>query len=441
MPLLPGKSQKIISYNIREMIKSGHPRKQAIAAALQKARESGAKIPKKRLTDADNYMEGDVYSMNVVDRGLPIILEMAEDVRSNLEDYTGSYVSLDDAMYITELCLNDIANMGLVDFISFFEEYDPEAAEVFMFGALTSYLKRYGSQIGRPRTLPELVLEKGRKPLRRQIQEAWGKLRTKGHEIESKVTGGKGLKGVWKTASPIEKAGLGALAAAPALGIGGYYYGRSRKRKYHEDYIPSFLFARKVKATPYPGGRATVVMPSGGDLEVFEPYKSKYQRAKEKTKELYGKAKTRAKEYYGSAKTKIKGLYATAKEKARAAKTRAGELARSGWAKYKGLPTWAKVAIPAAPVLAGVGVGIYKARKRKRRKLSEDYPMILNVILSEVEELVYLLNSMDEESYAFSEESVCDRYGTIYCDAEYAENTYLFAENCIYNCGNCPYTS
>lgn len=48
MPLLQGTSKKTISRNISEMIKSGHPQKVAIAAALNQARKSGAKIPKKR---------------------------------------------------------------------------------------------------------------------------------------------------------------------------------------------------------------------------------------------------------------------------------------------------------------------------------------------------------------------------------------------------------
>jgi hypothetical protein len=40
MPLLPGKSQKTISTNIREMIGAGHQRNQAIAAALNTARKA-----------------------------------------------------------------------------------------------------------------------------------------------------------------------------------------------------------------------------------------------------------------------------------------------------------------------------------------------------------------------------------------------------------------
>ncbi len=47
MPLKKGTSKKTIGKNIAEMEHSGHPKKQAIAAALNEARISGAKIPKK----------------------------------------------------------------------------------------------------------------------------------------------------------------------------------------------------------------------------------------------------------------------------------------------------------------------------------------------------------------------------------------------------------
>jgi len=47
MPLSKGTSKKTIGKNIKEMEKT-HPKKQSIAAALNEARESGAKIPKKK---------------------------------------------------------------------------------------------------------------------------------------------------------------------------------------------------------------------------------------------------------------------------------------------------------------------------------------------------------------------------------------------------------
>ena len=47
MPLLKGTSRKIIGHNIKQEEKN-KPRKQAIAIALNIARESGAKIPRKK---------------------------------------------------------------------------------------------------------------------------------------------------------------------------------------------------------------------------------------------------------------------------------------------------------------------------------------------------------------------------------------------------------
>jgi ribosomal protein L12E/L44/L45/RPP1/RPP2 len=48
MPLKKGKSKKVMSQNIREMMHAGHPQKQAVAAAYAQARKSGSKVAKRK---------------------------------------------------------------------------------------------------------------------------------------------------------------------------------------------------------------------------------------------------------------------------------------------------------------------------------------------------------------------------------------------------------
>ncbi len=58
MPLAKGSSPKTVSQNIREMIRAGHPQRQAVAAALETARRSRA-----RGGEAEKIHVGPIHSL------------------------------------------------------------------------------------------------------------------------------------------------------------------------------------------------------------------------------------------------------------------------------------------------------------------------------------------------------------------------------------------
>jgi hypothetical protein len=66
MPLTKGKSQKTISHNIAEMVHAGHPQNQAIAAALNTARQTkahgGSHVPHMHKPKASHLHVGPIHS-------------------------------------------------------------------------------------------------------------------------------------------------------------------------------------------------------------------------------------------------------------------------------------------------------------------------------------------------------------------------------------------
>lgn len=61
MPLKRGSSKKVIGSNIKELEKSGHSKKQSIAASLNQARKSGAKVKKPKTPKKVKKLKSNSY--------------------------------------------------------------------------------------------------------------------------------------------------------------------------------------------------------------------------------------------------------------------------------------------------------------------------------------------------------------------------------------------
>lgn len=72
MPLKPGNSQQVVSANIRELMASGRPQKQAVAIALRSARGTGL-TPKNALGSIFAYKKATLYFVHMP--GCPLCAE------------------------------------------------------------------------------------------------------------------------------------------------------------------------------------------------------------------------------------------------------------------------------------------------------------------------------------------------------------------------------
>jgi hypothetical protein len=69
MPLRPGRSQKVISSNISEMVHSGHPQNQAVAASLENSRRHPGRHAKGGLVNLHDQAVAGAMSRGESDTG------------------------------------------------------------------------------------------------------------------------------------------------------------------------------------------------------------------------------------------------------------------------------------------------------------------------------------------------------------------------------------
>lgn len=127
MPLKKGYSGKTVSYNIRELIESGYPKKQAVAIALSEKRKAEKKNKKQEYNMANTFTTN--VSVSFV-QGEAYQLEL--DFDSLLADYvTAVYIScaeLDFCHSLTQGTGNDTAKWTY--------NFTPE--ETVLFDAITT---------------------------------------------------------------------------------------------------------------------------------------------------------------------------------------------------------------------------------------------------------------------------------------------------------------
>lgn len=96
MPLKPGSSQEVISNNISEMRKSGHPEKQAVAAAMHNAGKDNTMTNKDQTTPDPSTGPMSTKGPYGTSEGLPkTVRTLGEENPANDKKDCGSEMSLD----------------------------------------------------------------------------------------------------------------------------------------------------------------------------------------------------------------------------------------------------------------------------------------------------------------------------------------------------------